>query len=301
MKMLKIILPALALALIAMPADARKKVTKKTAKKETVKVDTVPLAQFSYAMGVAQTEGLMPYLAQRMGIDTTEVGMTEFLRGFIEARDKKDDPKLSAYSAGIQIAKQIYGQMVPNINKEITGNDKAEGMDMESFNKGILDAIKGNPTISGDSARNVSNRQMQFYIDRVTEQKYGKNRIEGEAFLKANAKNDSVKTLPSGVQYKVLKAGTGEIPTATQRVKVHYEGKLLDGTVFDSSYKRGKPATFGCNQVIKGWTDALTHMPVGSTWEVYIPQDLAYGSRNMGNIPPLSTLIFKIELQEIVK
>lgn len=299
--MLKVILPALALALIAMPADARKKVTKKAAKQQTVKVDTVSLEQFSYAMGVAQTEGLMPYLAQRMGIDTTKEGMAEFLRGFIEGRDKKDDPKLAAYSTGIQIAKQIYSQMVPNINKEITGNDNGKGMDMESFNKGFLDAVNGNPALPADSAQKVANRQMQFYIDRVTEQKYGKNRIEGEAFLKGNAKNDSVKTLPSGVQYKVLKAGTGEIPTAAQRVKVNYEGKLLNGTVFDSSYKRGQPATFACNQVIKGWTDALTHMPVGSTWEVYIPQDLAYGSRNMGNIPPLSTLVFKIELLEIVK
>lgn len=299
--MLKVILPALALALIAMPADARKKVTKKAAKQQTVKVDTVSLEQFSYAMGVAQTEGLMPYLAQRMGIDTTKEGMAEFLRGFIEGRDKKDDPKLAAYSTGIQIAKQIYSQMVPNINKEITGDDSGKGMDMESFNKGFLDAVNGNPTLTADSAQKVANRQMQFYVDRVTEQKYGKNRIEGEAFLKGNAKNDSVKTLPSGVQYKVLKAGTGEIPTAAQRVKVNYEGKLLNGTVFDSSYKRGQPATFACNQVIKGWTDALTHMPVGSTWEVYIPQDLAYGSRNMGNIPPLSTLVFKIELLEIVK
>lgn len=172
--MLKVILPALALALIAMPADARKKVTKKAAKQQTVKVDTVSLEQFSYAMGVAQTEGLMPYLAQRMGIDTTKEGMAEFLRGFIEGRDKKDDPKLAAYSTGIQIAKQIYSQMVPNINKEITGDDSGKGMDMESFNKGFLDAVNGNPTLTADSAQKVANRQMQFYVDRVTEQKYGK-------------------------------------------------------------------------------------------------------------------------------
>jgi FKBP-type peptidyl-prolyl cis-trans isomerase FklB len=103
------------------------------------------------------------------------------------------------------------------------------------------------------------------------------------------------------VQYKVLTAGKGAIPTASQKVKVNYEGRTVDGTVFDSSYKRGKPTDFRCDQVIKGWTDALTHMPVGSTWEVYIPQQLAYGERGAGNdIKPFSMLIFKIELLEIV-
>ena len=130
---------------------------------------------------------------------------------------------------------------------------------------------------------------------------YGANKEAGEKFLAANAKKKGVKTLESGVQYKVLTAGKGAIPTASQKVKVNYEGRTVDGTVFDSSYKRGKPTDFRCDQVIKGWTDALTHMPVGSTWEVYIPQQLAYGERGAGNdIKPFSMLIFKIELLEIV-
>ena len=133
------------------------------------------------------------------------------------------------------------------------------------------------------------------------EAKYGKNRTDGEAFLKANAKKDSVQTTPSGLQYKVLVAGTGEKPKATDRVKVNYEGHLIDGTEFDSSYKRNQPATFACNQVIKGWTEALTMMPVGSKWEIYVPQELGYGAREAGKIPPLSTLIFTVELLEIVK
>lgn len=129
---------------------------------------------------------------------------------------------------------------------------------------------------------------------------YGGNKEAGEKFLAENAKKKGVKTLESGVQYKVLQEGKGEIPTATQRVKVHYEGRLLNDTIFDSSYKRGEPTEFRGDQVIKGWTDALTHMPVGSIWEVYIPQELAYGEAKQGDIDPFSMLIFKIELLEIV-
>ena len=108
-----------------------------------------------------------------------------------------------------------------------------------------------------------------------------------------------MKVLPSGVQYKVIKEGSGKIPADSSTVKVHYEGKLLDGTVFDSSYKRGQPAEMRCNQVIKGWTDALVHMPAGSIWEVYIPQELAYAERATGQIKPFSMLTFKIELLEV--
>ena len=108
-----------------------------------------------------------------------------------------------------------------------------------------------------------------------------------------------MKTLPSGVQYKVIKEGNGAIPADTSLVKVHYEGKTIEGKVFDSSYKRGEPINLRCNQTIKGWTDAMVHMPAGSVWEVYIPQDLAYGEREQGDIKPFSMLIFKIELLEV--
>ena len=133
------------------------------------------------------------------------------------------------------------------------------------------------------------------------ERKYGANRQAGEEFLKENGKKKDVVTTKSGLQYKVLVKGEGEIPTATQRVKVNYEGHLIDGTEFDSSYKRNEPTTFACNQVIKGWTEALTLMPVGSKWELYIPQELAYGDRESGKIPPYSTLIFTVELLSIEK
>ena len=126
------------------------------------------------------------------------------------------------------------------------------------------------------------------------------NQQAGEKFLAANAKQKDVVTLPDGLQYKVLTKGAGAKPKSTDSVTVNYEGSLIDGTVFDSSYKRGQPATFGVNQVIKGWTEALQLMPQGSTWMLYIPADLAYGARGAGqSIGPNETLIFKVELIDI--
>ena len=134
---------------------------------------------------------------------------------------------------------------------------------------------------------------------RELEKTYGPNKVAGEKFLAENAKKEGVKTLANGVQYKVIKEGTGAIPTDTSLVKVHYEGRLINDSIFDSSYKRGEPTTFRANQVIKGWTEALCHMPAGSVWEVYIPQDQAYGEREQNIIKPFSALIFKIELIEV--
>jgi len=131
------------------------------------------------------------------------------------------------------------------------------------------------------------------------EKKYGANKEAGEKFLIANAKKAGVKTLPSGLQYKVIKEGNGAMPKDTSLVTVNYEGRTIDGKVFDSSYKRNQPAEMRTNQVIKGFTEALVHMPAGSVWEVYIPQNLAYGEREAGEIKPFSTLIFKIELLKV--
>ena len=126
------------------------------------------------------------------------------------------------------------------------------------------------------------------------------NQSEGKAFLEENAQHEDVVALPSGLQYKVLKTVEGDKPAATDVVKVHYEGRLLDGTVFDSSYQRGAPAEFPLNGVISGWTEGLQLMTVGSQWELYIPPELAYGPQGAGGvIGPFATLIFKVELLEI--
>ena len=133
------------------------------------------------------------------------------------------------------------------------------------------------------------------------EKQYGDNKAQGEAFLASIAATEGVVKTESGLCYKVITEGKGAVPTLTDKVKVHYRGTLIDGTEFDSSYSRNEPTTFGANQVIAGWTEALTMMPVGSKWMLYIPQELAYGSRDLGTIKPFSTLVFEVELLEIVK
>ena len=285
--------------LVCVSASAAKAKKAKKGKKTEVaeKVDTVPMADFSYAFGIAQTNGLKNYLVQRMGVE--EAYMQDFLQGFDQTAQTEADKRMKARLAGIEIRQQVENQIVQQANRQI--NDSLDLLNRGRFVQGFRDAVAGNASMAEDSAQTIANKQLEYYNKVKMEAKYGKNRIEGEQFLKANAKKDSVKVMPSGLQYKVLTAGTGAVPTAAQKVKVNYEGRLIDGTVFDSSYKRNQPATFACNQVIKGWTEALTMMPVGSKWELYIPQELGYGSREAGKIPPLSTLIFTVELLEIVQ
>ena len=285
--------------LVCVSASAAKTNKAKKGKKAEVaeKVDTVSMADFSYAFGIAQTNGLKNFLKQRMGVE--EAYMQDFLQGF-DQKDLTDaDKRMKARLAGLEIRQQVENQIVQQANRQI--NDSLDLIHRERFVQGFRDAVAGKATMAEDSAQTIANKQLEYYNKVKMEAKYGKNRIEGEKFLAANAKKDSVKVTASGLQYKILTAGTGATPTAAQKVKVNYEGRLIDGTVFDSSYKRKQPATFACNQVIKGWTEALTLMPVGSKWELYIPQELAYGAREAGKIPPFSTLIFTVELLEIVQ
>jgi len=275
---------------------AKKKTAKKTVQAE--KVDTVSVDTFSYALGLANTEGLKQYLGQRMNIDTTY--MADFLKGFDEVTLTEADKKEKARLAGKEIRAQVEEQVLARANKEI--NDSVDILNKKLFIQGFREGLSGShPTLPIDSAKALVNKQMTYYHKASMERKYGANRIACEEFLKQNAKKDSVKTTPSGLQYKVLKAGTGPIPKETDKVTVHYEGHLIDGTEFDSSYKRNKPASFSVGQVIKGWIEALTLMPVGSKWEIYVPQELAYGEREQGKIPPFSCLIFTVELLEIGK
>ena len=257
-------------------------------------VDTV-----SYAIGMAQTQGLKDYLVGRLGVDTAY--MNEFIKGLNEGANAGDDKKKAAYYAGIQIGQQISNQMVKGINHELFGDDSTKTISLRNFMAGFIAGTIGKGGLmTVDSAQQVAQEMMRSIKAKNMEKEFGSNKKAGEDFLKENAKKEGIKVLPSGVQYKVIKEGTGAMPADTSRVRVNYEGKTLDGKVFDSSYKRGQPADFRANQVIKGWTEALVHMPAGSTWEVYIPQELAYGERQQGaDIKPFSMLIFKIELLEV--
>ena len=251
----------------------------------------------SYAIGMSQTQGLKEYLVNQLGIDTAY--MADFIKGLNEGANAGDNKKKSAYYAGIQIGQQIGNQMMKGINREVFGNDSTKTISLKNFMAGFISGTTGKGGLmTMDSAQVLGQRLMQSVKAKELEKTYGPNKEEGEKFLAANAKKDGVKTLPSGVQYKVIKEGTGAIPADTSLVKCHYEGRLLNDTIFDSSYKRGEPIVLRANQVIKGWTDALTHMPEGSVWEVYIPQELAYAEREQGDIKPFSMLIFKIELIE---
>ena len=252
----------------------------------------------SYAIGMAQTQGLKEYLVGSLGVDTAY--MAEFIKGLNEGANAGDNKKKAAYYAGIQIGQQISNRMVKGINHEIFGEDSTKTISLKNFMAGFVSGTTGKGGLmTVDSAQQVAQTMMQAVKAKELEKTYGPNKKAGEKFMAENAKKEGVKTLPSGVQYKVIKEGTGAIPADTSLVKVHYEGKTIDGKVFDSSYKRGEPLNLRCNQTIKGWTDAMVHMPAGSTWEVYIPQDLAYGEREQGDIKPFSTLIFKIELLEV--
>ena len=257
-------------------------------------IDTV-----SYAIGMAQTQGLKDYLVGRLGVDTAYID--EFIKGLNEGANAGDDKKKAAYYAGIQIGQQISGQMVKGINHELFGDDSTKTISLKNFMAGFVAGTTGKDALmTVDSANVVAQTMMRSIKAKVLEKEFGPNKKAGEEFLAKNAKAEGVKVLDGGVQYKVIKEGTGALPKDTSLVKVHYEGKTLDGKVFDSSYKRGEPANFRANQVIKGWTEALVHMPAGSIWEVYIPQELAYGERQQGaDIKPFSMLIFKIELLEV--
>ena len=235
-----------------------------------------------------------------MGVDTTY--MREFIKGLNEGANAGDDKKKAAYYAGIQIGQQISNIMMKNINREIFGNDSTKTISLKNFMAGFVSGVTGkNGLMTPEQAGQTTQTKMQEIKAKEMMKQYGPNKEKGEKFLAENAKKEGVKTLPSGVQYKVIKEGSGSIPADTSKVKVNYEGRTIDGKVFDSSYKRNQPLTLRCNQTIKGWTDAMVHMPVGSVWEVYIPQDLAYGEREQGDIKPFSVLIFKIELLGIEK
>jgi FKBP-type peptidyl-prolyl cis-trans isomerase FklB len=203
-----------------------------------------------------------------------------------ESPELKDQKDKESYSLGYQ-----FGQGL-----------KAQGLDLnlEVYTSGIRDALGGkNPYLSQEEMKKtLSDFQQRIMAARQKESKEmsAKNLAAGKAFLEENKNKEGVKTLPSGLQYKVLAEGSGKTPKAADNVTVNYKGTLINGAEFDNSYKRGQPATFKANGVIKGWTEALQLMKEGSKWQLFIPPELGYGERGAGPVPPNSTLIFEVEL-----
>lgn len=256
------------------------------------------LDSLSYSLGMSQTRGLKEYLVGN-GVDTAY--MAEFIKGLNEGATKTSKKDI-AYMTGLQIGQQISGRMMKGVNQELFGSDSTKTISKENFLAGfIAGTLEKGGLMTQEQAQTYAQTAMERVKAKAMEEQYGPNKKAGEKFLAENKTKEGVKTTPSGLQYKVITEGKGAVPADTCNVKVNYKGTLIDGTEFDSSYKRNEPATFRANQVIKGWTEALTMMPVGSKWILYIPQELAYGSREAGQIKPFSTLIFEVELLSIEK
>ena len=253
----------------------------------------------SYMMGVSNTNGLKDFAEQRMGVDS--ITWADFVKG-IEEGINKATKKDRAYTAGVQIGQQLSADMFEGMNSQLFGNDSTQSLSKANFMAGFIAAIKNSAIVSQEEAQEYAKTHTEAIKAKAMEAQYGENKAAGEKFLAENKTKEGVVTTESGLQYKIIKAGKGEIPTKSSTVKVHYKGTLIDGTEFDSSYSRNAPTSFRADQVIAGWTEALTMMPVGSKWELYIPQELAYGSRQTGQyIKPFSALVFEVELLEIEK
>ncbi|MDD5184060.1 MAG: FKBP-type peptidyl-prolyl cis-trans isomerase [Paludibacter sp.] len=253
------------------------------------------LDSLNYAFGVANGAGIKQYYikgdsAQKQ-IKSLLAGMKEGMKGEV------DEKNADLIELGTKIGSSLKGQ-----EKSGLMGDSALKVDMNLIKQGLVNGLrKSKVQMTAEEAQSYLQRTMQGLQAKKIEAQFGANKIEGEKFLEENAKKPGVITTASGLQYEIIKKGTGKIPTDTSKVKVNYHGTLLDGTVFDSSVDRKEPVVFGVNQVIKGWTEALKLMPVGSKYKLYIPQQLAYGPAAQGKIKPFSTLVFEVELISIEK
>ena len=249
----------------------------------------------AYTLGVAQSEGLKQYMTMQLGIDSAYVD--EFIKGMKEGAVNETDPKKEAYLKGLEVGKQVQ-QMSKGLSQEVYAGDSTKSVNVKNIIAGLVAGLKGSEEMTAEEAFNKFNEQLEPIRKANTEKQYADNKAAGEKYLAENKKKDGVKVTKSGLQYKVLVEGTGALPTDTTKVQVNYEGKLIDGTVFDSSYERNQPFTvdMAAPHVIEGWVEALKMMPAGSKWEVTIPQELGYGDQNQGMIKPFSTLVFTIEV-----
>lgn len=258
------------------------------------------LDTLSYAAGLAQTQGLKRYLVEQVGMDTTYID--EFVKGLLEGAQADDSPKTKAYYAGVQIGQQISGQIIKNLNYQLFGEDSVSTVSLDNFMAGfIAGTTEKGGLMTVEEADSTFMTKLQSFRARQIEKEYAEWKQQNIDFMVATAKKDGILSLGDGIFYTVETEGKGAVPADSNLVKVHYEGKLIDGTAFDSSYKRNEPLTIRPTQVIPGWGKALTSMPVGSKWTVYIPQEQGYGSRDMGTIKPFSALVFTIELLSIEK
>lgn len=248
----------------------------------------------AYDLGVFQSEGLKQYMAQ-LGVDSAYYD--DFFKGMKEGAVNEVDPKKEAYLNGLAVGKDIQG-MAKNLGHQVYGEDTTKTVNVKTVIAGLIAGLKGTDGRTAEQAYHDFDKKLEPIREIQLLKDFGGNKAAGEKYLAENKKKEGVKVTKSGLQYKVLVEGTGALPTDSSQIQVNYEGKLIDGTVFDSSYERNMPFTIDMSRphVIEGWIEALKMMPAGSKWEVTIPQELGYGSQNQGPIKPFSTLIFTIEV-----
>ena len=252
----------------------------------------------SFFYGLMRTEGIMNYLTTQAGVDSSY--MDAFFKGFSEG-SKHYSPENVAYYEGVRIAHLINNQWVRGLNNEIFMGDSGQSVNRHAMLSGFYNGVKNPDEMRVMHAQTFTSMKLESVKENYRQTKYADLIIESENFLNGNKSRPGVKTTESGLQYKIIVEGDGAIPGDRARVKVNYRGVLIDGTEFDSSYKNNTPSTFYVLQLVKGWTEALKMMPVGSKWELYIPPGLGYGSAGSPpTIPPYATLIFELELLEIV-
>ncbi len=247
----------------------------------------------AYAAGVVNSDGLVEHITTRLMIDAEY--LPQVLDGIKESF-ASDSPAEDAKNLGRQLGSQLKNQILPYINESIypAGNDS---LNSDIFLAAFIAAVNEEETLMDAAAANAYFMSESDKVRKANmSSAYADNKLAGESFLEANKAVAGVQVTESGLQYKVEKMGKGKKPSATDKVKVHYHGTLIDGTVFDSSVERGEPIVFALNQVIPGWTEGVQLMPVGSKFTFYIPQELAYGDRETGSIKPYSALIFEVEL-----
>jgi len=254
----------------------------------------------NYAFGVANGNGIKQYYLAKdsANADSVKIKIASLLKGL------NDGLKSAGNSANPELAElgKNIGSSLKQQSKSGLLGDSTLKVDIDLIKQGLVNGLKGSKIqMAPTEAQMYLQTTMQKLQDVKMQKEFGANKAAGEKFLAENKGKAGVVTTASGLQYEVIKKGNGPVPTETSRVKVHYHGTLIDGTVFDSSVNRGEPAEFGVNQVIKGWTEGLQLMPVGSKYKFYIPQELAYGAQNQGTIKPFSVLVFEVELLSIEK
>jgi FKBP-type peptidyl-prolyl cis-trans isomerase FklB len=249
----------------------------------------------NYAFGVANGDGIKNYYLKG---DSAKKSIASFMAGFKEGmKGTVDKQNGELADLGTKIGSSLKDQQKTGLM-----GDSTLKVDMKLIKQGLVNGLRGSKVqMTPQEAQMYLQSTMQSLQAKKMEKLYGANKAAGEKFLAENAKKPGVVTTASGLQYEIIKKGTGPIPTATDKVKVDYHGTLIDGTVFDSSVERKQPAVFPVNQVIKGWTEVLQLMPVGSKYKVYVPQQLAYGGQDRGKIKPFSMLIFEVDLLSIEK